>query len=397
MYEATLKQQTKSHSPILTTADLALGKRLYPHEHAVERNDHDANDPENLRIVRLVIAEDDGEDDTTKVTSRANDTGEDAISVRVDVRYEREVRTITRLKEYGHDRNEADHLAEVVGVHLSNDDAHYTRHNADEVDPELLCPEVATGNLVDKVRNEATERSGNNVQEAEHSCPASRLCLTKGLEVLEVISTKDRVDSEFTTEGAEVARAEHQCLEREHDLQSLFQSRLDYDFVLEFVHDLNITTSSLYVSGRLLSLLFVVGGNRSSGRRLVIEGTGRGDHGSLVGLIAARHHGCPTLRPLSGGRIVGQQQETGSACTDHDEWNDEGDSPCDVRGETLVPLQRVVDSGHDEVCDTAARVTPASDQSVGSADNIPVVESSCPDLAWYEGAAENTNKETDEV
>ena len=64
------------------------------------------------------------------------------ISVRVDVRYEREVRTITRLKEYGHDRNEADHLAEVVGIHLSNDDAHYTRHNADEVDPELLCPEA---------------------------------------------------------------------------------------------------------------------------------------------------------------------------------------------------------------------------------------------------------------
>ena len=78
MYEATLKQQTKSHDPILTTANLALGKRPYPHKHAVECNDHDANDPENLRIVRLVVAEDDGEDDTTKVTSRANDTGEDA-------------------------------------------------------------------------------------------------------------------------------------------------------------------------------------------------------------------------------------------------------------------------------------------------------------------------------
>lgn len=78
MYEATLKQQTKSQNPILTTANLALRKRPHPHEHAVERNDHDANDPENLRIIRLVIAEDDGENDATKVTSRANNTGEDA-------------------------------------------------------------------------------------------------------------------------------------------------------------------------------------------------------------------------------------------------------------------------------------------------------------------------------
>ena len=81
MYEATLKQQTKSHSPILTTADLALGKRLYPHEHAVKHNDHDANNPKHLRIIRLVVAEDNGEDDTTKVTSRADNTRKDTFRI----------------------------------------------------------------------------------------------------------------------------------------------------------------------------------------------------------------------------------------------------------------------------------------------------------------------------
>jgi hypothetical protein len=71
------KQQTNDQKPILTATNLALGKGLHPHEHAVERNDHDAHDPKHLRIVRLVVAEDNGEDDTTKVASCANNTGED--------------------------------------------------------------------------------------------------------------------------------------------------------------------------------------------------------------------------------------------------------------------------------------------------------------------------------
>jgi hypothetical protein len=55
-----------------------------------------------------------------------------------------------------------------------------------------------------------------------------------------------------------------------------------------------------------------------------------------------------------------------------------------------------VNSGH-ILCDTTSRVAPASDQSVGSANNVLVEEAGSPDLARNECSTKNANKEPDEV
>jgi hypothetical protein len=63
---------------LLAATYLPLGNRPDPHEHGVENNDHYAHDPEDTSIVGLVIAEDDGEDDSPKVAGSSNKAGEDA-------------------------------------------------------------------------------------------------------------------------------------------------------------------------------------------------------------------------------------------------------------------------------------------------------------------------------
>jgi hypothetical protein len=49
------------------------------------------------------------------------------------------------------------------------------------------------------------------------------------------------------------------------------------------------------------------------------------------------------------------------------------------------------------LCDATTRVAPASNQRVGSADDISVEESSGPDLAGNERAPENTDEEPNSV
>lgn len=62
------------HDPALATTNLALGDRLDPNEHEVHDNHHYANDPEDLGVIGVVVAKDDGVDDTTKVACRTDDT-----------------------------------------------------------------------------------------------------------------------------------------------------------------------------------------------------------------------------------------------------------------------------------------------------------------------------------
>ena len=89
----------------LATTDLALRNRPDPRQAKVERNNHAAHDPEHTGILSRVVAEDDGKDDTTEVTSRANNTRQDTVSVRVDVGDERKVSAVASFHEDSHESN----------------------------------------------------------------------------------------------------------------------------------------------------------------------------------------------------------------------------------------------------------------------------------------------------
>jgi hypothetical protein len=64
--------------PGLPAANLALGNRPNPRNSQIHANMHDTNNPEDFCIVGAVVAEDNGKDDTSKVTRGASNAGYDA-------------------------------------------------------------------------------------------------------------------------------------------------------------------------------------------------------------------------------------------------------------------------------------------------------------------------------
>ena len=64
---------------------MSFRDRPDPDESAVENDDDYAHYPESLSIVCAIVAEDDGEDDTTKVARGANQTRENTCRTLVSV------------------------------------------------------------------------------------------------------------------------------------------------------------------------------------------------------------------------------------------------------------------------------------------------------------------------
>ena len=77
MYTATLKQQNPKL--FLAATNLALRDRPDPDKRTVQRNHYYSNDPEDLRVVCLVVAEDDGKDDAAKVSGGTDNAGENTL------------------------------------------------------------------------------------------------------------------------------------------------------------------------------------------------------------------------------------------------------------------------------------------------------------------------------
>jgi hypothetical protein len=64
----------------LSATNLALRDRPDPYKSKIQGDDDYADDPEDLCIVGRVVAEDNGEDDATKVSCGADNAGEDTLS-----------------------------------------------------------------------------------------------------------------------------------------------------------------------------------------------------------------------------------------------------------------------------------------------------------------------------
>lgn len=106
----------------LMTTNLAPRKRRDPGHSQVDGNVHDTHDPDDGVIIGAIVAEDDGENDTTEVTGGTNHTRKHAIGVRMDVRYKSKVGTVAGLVEESHACNETNHGRKVLWVELADDD-----------------------------------------------------------------------------------------------------------------------------------------------------------------------------------------------------------------------------------------------------------------------------------
>lgn len=266
------------------------------------------------------------------------------------MRYKRKVGAVTRLKEDGHQGNETNHGVLVVRVDFADDDAHDASNDADKVDPQLLCPQIAVRRDVDPVSNEASKRASDNIEKTEHGCPATGLCLAEVGEVLEVVCAKDGVDGELGTEGVEVAESEHSCLWGQDDLHCLLDGGLLDDFVLVAVDDLNVASSRLNVA--MLGsdvLLLVARGDGAGSSGLIVETSSSGNDG----LVVLVRDGCSlddgaTVGPFAGGCVVSEEQKTQGNSGNQDEWDDERDPPRHVGGQVLLRPQGVVNGRHGE-------------------------------------------------
>lgn len=265
------------------------------------------------------------------------------------MRHKRKVGAIACLEENSHESNKPHHSAKVFRVKHTDDNQKDTRQNADEMDPELLSPQVMVRPLVNQVADEATKGARDNVQQAEHSGPSPRVRLSQVLEVLEVVGTEDGIDSEFAAEGAHVAGAQHECLKRAQHVHGFLEGRLLDDFVLDFVEDLDFASdvagAGFGVFGLLrIAFLLIVGGHGVGDGGLVGEAAGCGDDG----LVVRGGYDFVAVGPTAGWGVLGEEDDAHSGCGDENEGDDESDTPCDVRSQTAPVNEGVEDGGHSE-------------------------------------------------
>lgn len=272
------------------------------------------------------------------------------------MRHKRKVSTVTSLEEDSHQCNKSDHSVLIMRVDLADDDAHETSNDTNEVDPKFLGPQIAARCNVDPVSDEASKGTGDNVEETEHGCPPTGLCLPEVWEVLEVVCAKDGIDGELGAEGVEIAEGEHSSLRRQDDFHCLFQCRLLHHFVLVAVDDLNIAGGRLDITilGNSV-LLLVTRRDGAGGGRLVVETSGSGNDRLMVGVGCSLDDGT-TVGPFASGSVVSKEQETQSDSSNQNEGDDERHPPRNMGAQTLLRLERVVDDWHDEA-DVVSMVT----------------------------------------
>jgi len=267
------------------------------------------------------------------------------------------------------------------------------------VEQGLLQPQVL-GVLVDEISADTTERSGDNVEKTEHSSPATRAGLEELGEVLQVVGTEDRVNSQLSTEGVEISKGKGKGLWRANNFEGLFETGLLNDLTLCSVKHVLLADLGLVVEGADLgdTSLFCLALRAGKAVSLVGDAARNLDNACINTVCLERLlHMLETLRPFAGRSVRAEDQHGDGSEDNDDEGDQEGYTPRNMGGKAARVNERVEDDWHDEVSDTTTRVTPSTRESVGSTDDILVEEASRPNLARNEGATEDTNKKSKDV
>lgn len=196
----------------------------------IDTDDDRADDVKHLAVVLSVVTEDDGENNTTEVTHGARETRNDAISMRMHMRHEPEIGTISALEKHRHGAHKAKHGTLVLAVQHADDDQENTRDDAIGVQDNFLRPHAVAGSAVREIGDESAKGPCDAVEQAEHGGPvAGRLEGELG-EVGLVVGAQDAVDAEFGAKGAEVAGGGDEGLECEDCGEYAFERGLLDDF-----------------------------------------------------------------------------------------------------------------------------------------------------------------------
>lgn len=129
----------------LVPTDLPLGNGLDPTQRQVDNNSDDANNPNGLLIMRALVSEDDGEDDTAQIADTARAARDDAVREGVHVGYKAEDGTVGAFKEESHAGEETKHGALVVTVRDTDGDLEDAGDDGVGVDEVFLAPDTGAG------------------------------------------------------------------------------------------------------------------------------------------------------------------------------------------------------------------------------------------------------------
>ena len=143
------------------------------------------------------------------------------------MRHQREIRAVAGFQEEGHAGDEAEHGMFVMWVREADGEEEDAGDDADEVDPDLLAPDVAVA--VDDIGYDAASGAEGDVEKAEHGGPAAGASLKEVGEVLDVVGAEYGINGELSAERAKVAACQDKSLRAEDDGESFFEAGfLDY-------------------------------------------------------------------------------------------------------------------------------------------------------------------------
>lgn len=192
------------------------------------------------------------------------------------MRHNSKVRAIAGFQEESHTRRQSEHGCFTLWVGETDGDQKGARDHGEEVHPELLRPH-GVGMTVDDVRDEAPEWARDDVQEAEHRRPATRLGLAETGEVRGVEGSQRAVEGQLGAEAARIVDGQRHGRQAQGDLQGFSPGGChDYFFL-----DCHLTSP-----GTVVYLRFGVGGTLLDLLVNVVNGS-------------CRHGGCE-----SGGQSV---------------------------------------------------------------------------------------------
>ena len=154
----------------LLATDLMLPDRRNRQKACMNRQRNNPNDPKALPIVLFHISKHNRKHNTPKVPGSTGHSTHHTISLRLNMRYQREDCTIARLEEHSHTSDQSKHGRLVVRVGEADGEEEAACDEAEAVDEELLDPEVGES-FVEEVGNDAAGGACDDVEEAEHSGP----------------------------------------------------------------------------------------------------------------------------------------------------------------------------------------------------------------------------------
>jgi len=140
-----------------------------------------------------------------------------------------------------------------LGVENTDSDLESTADDSQRVKPHLLVPH-ASSLAVDEISDKAACGTGGDVQETEHCCPSPSTSLAELREIVEVVGTEDRIDSELGTEGAEVAEGDDGGLWGEDHGHCFLERGLDNDLSTGGIEHLLLRHAGFVVEVAMLGL-----------------------------------------------------------------------------------------------------------------------------------------------